>query len=231
MPDVPVVVGVDGCKAGWIAAVLDGDAVTAYFVEHIDQLLAAISEKGVPDVVAIDMPIGLPDSSTRQCDEQARRLLKGRASSVFTAPTRGAIESIDYATALVANRALTGNGFSKQAYQLTPKIREVDLWFHTAGVRVVEVHPELSFAALNGAPMPTGKKTWDGQQARRRLLEGVGIVIPDELGLAGRMAAPDDVLDAIVAAWSARRVALGMAECVPDPPEVFSDGIPAAIWF
>jgi predicted RNase H-like nuclease len=37
------------------------------------------------------------------------------------------------------------------------------------------------------------------------------------------------VLDAAAAAWSARRVAAGTAVLLPDPPEVFSDGWPAAI--
>jgi predicted RNase H-like nuclease len=40
----------------------------------------------------------------------------------------------------------------------------------------------------------------------------------------------DDVLDAAIAAWTARRVARNEAQAMPDPPEVFSDGIPSAIW-
>jgi predicted RNase H-like nuclease len=39
----------------------------------------------------------------------------------------------------------------------------------------------------------------------------------------------DDVLDA-VAAWTGRRILAGEAASLPDPPEVFSDGWPAAIW-
>lgn len=40
----------------------------------------------------------------------------------------------------------------------------------------------------------------------------------------------DDVLDAAAAAWSARRVLSGTAVCRPQEPEVFSDGLPCAIW-
>jgi predicted RNase H-like nuclease len=40
----------------------------------------------------------------------------------------------------------------------------------------------------------------------------------------------DDVYDAAAMAWTARRVARGEAVSLPDPPEVFSDGIPSAIW-
>ncbi|MBL0886399.1 DUF429 domain-containing protein [Myceligenerans indicum] len=42
------------------------------------------------------------------------------------------------------------------------------------------------------------------------------------------MAGPDDVLDAAVACWSARRVAAGDAVRYPDPPQRL-DGIEAAI--
>jgi hypothetical protein len=55
---------------------------------------------------------------------------------------------------------------------------------------------------------------------RRRLLaDTAGIVLPDDLGPAGRAAAVDDVLDAAAAAWTARRVAHGQARPLPDPPD------------
>jgi predicted RNase H-like nuclease len=96
--------------------------------------------------------------------------------------------------------------------------------------RVVEVHPEVSFAHLAGAPLTVRKHTWAGMYRRRELLAGAGIRIDGDLGEAGRGAAVDDVLDAAVCAWTARRVARGEARCMPDPPERFSDGIPCAIW-
>jgi predicted RNase H-like nuclease len=46
----------------------------------------------------------------------------------------------------------------------------------------------------------------------------------------GQGYAADDLLDACVVAWTAARYAAGTAYSLPDPPEVFSDGIPAAIW-
>jgi predicted RNase H-like nuclease len=48
--------------------------------------------------------------------------------------------------------------------------------------------------------------------------------------VAAGKAGVDDVLDAAIAAWTARRVASGQARAVPDPPERFSDGLPCAIW-
>jgi predicted RNase H-like nuclease len=90
------------------------------------------------------------------------------------------------------------------------------------------VHPEVSFRALGGRPLPASKRTWAGQAARRGLLEGAGIRLPDQLGRAG-VAAPDDVLDAAAAAWSAHRIADGRAASLPHPPQPDPLGRPIAI--
>jgi predicted RNase H-like nuclease len=55
------------------------------------------------------------------------------------------------------------------------------------------------------------------------------VVLGDALGPADRVPV-DDVLDAAVAAWTARRVALGTARSLPSPPEDVGDGWPTAIW-
>ena len=95
-------------------------------------------------------------------------------------------------------------------------------------MRVVEVHPELSFARMAGAPVLASKKDPDGVVARREALAAHGITAPAFFRGAGF--GEDDLLDACAAAWSAVRHSLGVAESFPAQPEVFSDGIPAAIW-
>jgi predicted RNase H-like nuclease len=107
---------------------------------------------------------------------------------------------------------------------------EVDRWVRSAAVPAIEVHPEVSFATLAGAHIPHNKKTWAGAALRRALLARDGVVIPDDLALVGEQAAVDDVLDAAVAAWSARRYAAGVARSYPDKPERFSDDHLCAIW-
>jgi predicted RNase H-like nuclease len=62
--------------------------------------------------------------------------------------------------------------------------------------------------------------------AINRRLAGAGVTAQ----AFGSGAAVDDVLDAAIAAWTARRVAHGQAQAMPDPPEFFSDNLPAAIW-
>jgi len=86
---------------------------------------------------------------------------------------------------------------------------------------MVKAERQLSGAARPGA--------WR-RRLRRRLLATAGLRLCGDLGLAGLDVGVDDVLDAAVAAWTARRVLAGEAVSLPDPPERFGDGLPAAIW-
>jgi predicted RNase H-like nuclease len=61
-------------------------------------------------------------------------------------------------------------------------------------------------------------------------LRAAGIELPDDLGEAGA-AGVDDVLDAAAVAWSAHRIARGMARSLPEQPEPGPDGHAAAIWY
>ncbi len=224
-----VVLGVDACRTGWVGIVL-ADArtpVRAVQARHIADLVAAA---GCVDVVGIDIPIGLPVRGRRQADELVRALLGVRWQSLFMTPVRAALLMPGPAQANTRNRELTGTGVSRQAFALAGRILEVDQWLAECGIRVVEVHPELCFTTMAGTPPAASKKTWAGMQRRRALLVQQGIAVPDELGPAGELAGTDDVLDAAAVAWTARRVATGIARSYPDPPEVFEDGSSAAIW-
>lgn len=228
-PDVRVL-GVDACKVGWIGIALADGQVAAYTAAGIDELVAAASTDGGLEVIAIDIPIGLPDAGARQADDLARAAVGRRWPSVFKTPVREALRAPDHATATAINRRLAGAGVSAQAFALRTKLLQVDAWVRHAEPRVVEVHPEVSFAALAGGALSEPKTTWAGATHRRRLLAKAGIEIPDDLGPAGSGAAVDDVLDAAEAAWTAQRVARGKASSMPEHAEVFSDGLPAAIW-
>lgn len=127
-------------------------------------------------------------------------------------PVRAALEAGSHAAAVHVNRERAGEGVSAQVYGLRAKIFEVDGWVRHAQRRVVEVHPEVSFARLAGGPLPDGKRTWAGAHHRRRLLADAGIDLAEDVGQAGRHAAVDDVLDAGAAAWTAARVAAGAAK-------------------
>jgi predicted RNase H-like nuclease len=225
-----VVLGVDACRAGWVGVVLDGDTATAIVGATIGDLVTA-ARLAHPElsVVGIDIPIGLPDSAPRQADLLARtRLPSGRKSSVFPAPTRAASAATTHPEASAANREAAGVGLSVQAFRLVPKILEVDAYVRSPkSWRIVEVHPEVSFAAMDPESVVLSKRTPQGHQARQDALRAAGVTPPAYAPRQGYTA--DDLADACAAAWTARRVAAGVAESLPDPPETFSDGVPAAI--
>ena len=230
-PPAPVL-GVDACPGGWVGVVIDPDRRTSVFVAPgIAGLVELVRERHDVSVVAIDIPIGLPDTGGRRADAEARRALVGKASSVFSTPVRAAVEAATYEEARAANLAATegGTSVSAQAYALSEKVLQVDAWVRgRPGARVIEVHPELSFARMTGAPVLERKKDAAGVRARREALAAHGIVAPAWFRGAGF--GEDDLLDACAVAWTAVRHALGVSESYPDVPEVFSDGIPAAIW-
>ncbi|MBP2392557.1 DUF429 domain-containing protein [Aeromicrobium fastidiosum] len=208
------VLGVDGCKDGWVGVVWgDGDDTEVLVRPTIAELVAAA---GAVDAIAIDTPIDLPADVPREAERLARGRLPGRASTVFNAPAAAVLEVSDYPAANAANRAALGLGLSKQAWYLVPKIRDVHDWLTTTpDVPVVEAHPEVCFAAMNGGVLVDGKKTSAGESLRRALLAAHGLRVMTE---RQRGVAVDDVLDAAATAWTARRFADGLAERLPPEP-------------
>lgn len=224
------VLGADACPAGWVGIVLSDGGVRALVRAQIRELVDDAAAGGGLDAIAIDIPIGLADTGPRQADLLARRAAGRRAASVFMTPVRAALAAPTYQDALALSRRLTGAGISSQAYYLGPKILQVDRWRPDAPCPVVEAHPELSFAAMAGGPLADAKTTWAGAVRRRALLAAAGIVLDGDLGLSGRRAGVDDVLDAAAVAWTARRVASGSAGRLPAEPQRFSDGVDCAVW-
>lgn len=152
-------VGVDGCRGGWVAAAHTADGRLGY---EVFSAFETVLTRHHQALILVDVPIGLRDSGQgeRQCDREARRVLKGRGSSVFLAPVRAALYARDYASASSVNREKTGRrGLSRQSWAIAPKIREVnECLAERAGPlpRVREMHPELCFWALNGCePLPS----------------------------------------------------------------------------
>lgn len=235
------VLGVDACPAGWVAVELsDARFAGARLATDLRSLLREEGEAGeareagtgAAEVVAVDMPLGLLDAGWRRADTEAAALLGRQRGSVFRVPPRAVWQEEQYEAASRRCRELTGAGLSRQTWGLAAKLREANGCLADAGGdRLFEVHPEVSFWALAGrTPLPHRKKSWTGQMTRRSLLEAAGVVLPDELGDAGRVP-PDDVLDAAAAAWTAHRITQGRAHPLPDPPQHDRRGRPIAIWY
>jgi predicted RNase H-like nuclease len=91
--------------------------------------------------------------------------------------------------------------------------------------RVVESHPEVCFWALGGERhVAYAKRLREGREERLRLLEGVYGASIRELR-PPRGAAWDDLYDACVLAWTARRVAEGSAVHLPSRPQRDARGL------
>ncbi len=244
--------GVDGCPAGWVAVTLgppatgpvgpgdptDPDAAATLAPAGraegppVVQVAVAATLDRLPlaRVTGIAMPLGLLGAGWRDADRRARRALGRRGVTVFAIPPRAVWQCQSYAEANRLCRALTGKGFSVQAWGLRRKIAEADQFRRLAatepeGVQLYEVHPELSFAALAGAPLSDSKHTPAGLAARRALLARAGITLP--VKVAG--AAENDLLDAAAVAWSALRVAAGTAVTLANPGQPADDGSEIAI--
>jgi predicted RNase H-like nuclease len=225
-----VAVGFDGCPAGWVAVTLVDGQVRD--VEVVARLAPAVAVRG-PAAIAIDMPIGLVDG-IRDADVAARRLLPGRASSVFSTPPRAVVDGwrdgtvTTHALATALALATTGKGLSQQAWRLVPKIAEVDDLVAKPRSPVLEVHPEVAFTVVTGTPLPR-KRSWAGINARRAVLGNLGVHLPDRFD-GDELAAPDDVVDAAICAWVADGAATddGLVE-VPAAASQHDRGRPIAI--
>lgn len=204
--------GVDGYPKGWVGVAMYDDGSCDLLVgPTVAAVAAQVPEVGV---VAVDIPVGLSLDGPRRCDVAAKRVLGARSSTVFLTPVRAALEAPTYEEANAVARACTGAGISKQAYALRERILEVDAWVRQgAGVEVYEAHPELSFARMAGQVVSAKKTTWPGAEQRRRALAAVGIEPPWE-GAVPPDVPVADVLDAAACAWTAGRIAAGVAERV-----------------
>ncbi len=226
------VVGLDGCKGGWIAAVIvDGELQT---IEYHESARAALEAHAEAAVFAFDIPIGLSENGERAADAAARKFLPGRKSVVFTPPacflltfsnTEGAYLQ-RYRQANAESKRMIGNGLAAQAFGLLPKIIEANAIADDN--RVYEAHPEVSFAELGGGQLLLPKKTQAGLLQRKQLLRRAGIVVPSQLGCVGG-GKPNDIVDAVACAWTAERIAKDEACPFPNPPEQIGNRN-VAIW-
>jgi predicted RNase H-like nuclease len=226
------VVGVDGCRGGWIAVLRQGPDFRWRRLAALAELFAGAPR---PAVVAVDIPIGLTDRGARLCDREAREQLGARRACVFPAPIRPLLSATSRAEASARRRRLEGKGVSCQAWAIVDKIREVDdlLRRHPAYRTVVrEVHPELCFAALNGGrAVARSKHTAPGLARRVALVRawcGQAVV----RALAERRAlgcGADDIVDAFATLWTADRIQRGRAIALPARPPRDSHGLPMAI--
>jgi predicted RNase H-like nuclease len=253
-PDDPWFAGVDACRGGWLVAFVRprrGEIPPPRIIQEFADILES-TEK--PRIVAVDIPIGLPEQSEvrgRAPEREVRPLLGKLKSSVFRVPSRRTIEvGADNAIsgnkerylhccAIARSTSLDKKAFGKQSFCLFRKIIQVDRVLRTEkhpNQRVFEVHPELAFWRLNGSePLSEPKKRkhrcyGPGVACRRRLLIKEGF--PDDIVHAAPPdgADYDDLLDALACAAIARRIHNKSAQSFPQAYRCDAFDLRMAIW-
>jgi predicted RNase H-like nuclease len=107
----PIVAGVDGCPGGWVALVdrKDSQPKARIFTRFADLLNALPKAK----VIAVDIPIGLPEVGARGCDRHARHELpQPRGTSVFPAPLRAVLTARSWEEACTIRFRIDGKKMS-----------------------------------------------------------------------------------------------------------------------
>lgn len=205
-----------------------------------DSLEAILEAAAGVEVIAVDIPIGHDDprgthrGGRRAADVAARQALGAAGERVFWTPPLAVFEREDHDE---ARRVAEHEGWPvppkpmfagrKRLLAINEAIQEDD--------RFVEIHPEVSYQALNQQQGGSGALETYGRNPRAtyerlQLLAEVGLRPTRSMGGVGRMS-PRDVLEASIAAWSAHRVAEGLAQKLPpDPPTDPRSDRPVCIW-
>ncbi|QSS97016.1 DUF429 domain-containing protein [Psychroflexus sp. ALD_RP9] len=194
---------VDGCKGGWCII----GKINAKFIYEVSEKLEDFL-KNHPEIefVFIDIPIGLSSANfNRTIDQNLRRKLKGKTSSVFSPPCREALNKSAYREANQTNKEITGKGLSIQAYNISSKIKEVDqlILSKKFNCEYFEVHPELCFKYLNSGNVVLSKKsTIEGVEERLNLISKINLQYVEifqslKSNYPRKVLKQDDILDSL----------------------------------
>jgi predicted RNase H-like nuclease len=200
--------GLSSCRAGWVLVTNSAKSEGKSLVEVIPDVADVIAQldDGWLAAAGIDIPIGLPATGARPCDLEARKLIGPRRSSVFPAPFRSLLSATSFEEAKELSLEAEGKGVSVQTFSLLPKIKEVDrLMTPERQRKLVEVHPEVSFTVLAGQPMSFNKSKSEGRAERLAVLQPVFSDLDSHATRKIPGTQLEDVLNAFVANWSARR--------------------------
>lgn len=217
------IIGIDGCKRGWFSVWQNpDDTIQSSIFSTLNHLKDFFNDEAHL-IIGIDMPVVLSDFIPREADQLARKLLSKKASSVFTAPTPEMLEQPNYERASYVSKRLFGKSMSLQSWYLFPKIKDVQTIIHDTHINLYEIHPELSFRAMNHEEVILeSKKSKEGFEIRNNLLrrhfesfdfESIRNLYPRKDVM------DNDILDAMAVLWSTKRIQANEASFLPKIPE------------
>ena len=224
-------VGVDGCKGGWVAAVIEQGELRIEKYLNINELIDKYPKF---DNMLIDMVIGLPVNQKQydnRPDSTARRLIAPRTSTIFAVPSRQAVYEETEEAQIKANRAALGKGLAKQTMAIISKMRELDVFLleNDKYKNVIkESHPEVCFARLNGAVVMTKKSEMHGLMERVQILsQFFPNLSVDSISVIAKElhCNRDDIVDAVCLAITANLDLQGDTEVIPKDVMVDNHGL------
>lgn len=212
------IIGIDGCPSGWILAYFRESHIIFEVIKSLEEL----NKKKNELYIGIDIPVNLQIKHQRVADKEARKLLKNRASTIFSAPSIRALKAPTYREACEINFKFTGKKISKQSWNLFSKIKDVQLAKERKPSLhfFFEVHPELSFMALNKMCLvDISKKKELGKKIRLDLINSIYPFFNfNDVRKKFKLkdVADDDILDVIAILWSTKRIVDNIAQAVPE---------------
>ena len=229
--DKGIFVGVDGCKGGWITAIISNGELS---LKKYSDFSKMVFDTAQFDGMLVDMVIGLPSNIEQyeiRPDGIARKIVKPRTSTVFAVPTRQAVYEFTKDKQKDANLSAIGKGLLEQTIAIIPKMREIDefLLSNEEYMNVIrESRPEVCFARLNGEVLMTNKSEKEGITDRVQVLSMYLQNLSEEYvrTSAKKLGCKlDDILDAVCLAVTANLDAQGRTEIIPENPSTDDKGL------
>ena len=221
--NMETVFGIDGCKYGWLVAGINkSNDFDFWFIDSLDKLNSITNQL---IVAGIDIPLELHNSGKRLAESEARVLLKFRSSTIFSSPCILALDANSYLEACTINYAVCKKKISKQAWFLFKKIKDARNIYSADNLatKLYEVHPELSFMAMNNMEVVAEKKKTEEGVAKRIALIKKQYPLFNFNSIRNKLEKKyvndDDILDSIAVLWSTQKIIDNIASYVPKNPE------------
>lgn len=228
------VVGIDWCKIGWYVVWLSNEMIKIDIFKQFNEILKYLNDI---DLILVDIPIGAPmnkKESILRPEQEARKYLKKRGSTMFNVPHYLAIKQDDYKIANEINRRYLDKGLSKQSFYIRKGIDEVNEFLLRNPCLqncIFEAHPELCFAMLhyNKYPIMEKKKTIAGKEKRFKRLQFIESRLAaflDKYEIEPLiMQQKEDFFDAFCLAVTAKLIHLYGRKTIPQQPHKNSQNL------
>lgn len=230
----PTYAGVVWTGTDWVSVAFGRSEINhAVVADGIGELWLEYEE--IAECILVGLPIGLFETAAeeRVCDQLAREVTGGLASTIHSPPIRPATRKRRYQTARKTTKRKTGETLSEASFELSDGIAALDELLQElpeARQIVSESHPELCFRAFAGEPLSYSRTTAGGYAERMRTLaafdtDAVRAIQHAAEDVGGATVAIADVIDAAALAYTARP-GPGELRSLPAEPSTDPTGLP-----